>query len=424
MPKTNKEENNRMIEVSPGADREKYILFSVSSGDEEKAEASIAELEELLETAGGEAIAYMVQNIDKPDRNTYLGKGKALELKEMVEFLEADGVICDDELSPSQHRNLADILETKVVDRTMLILDIFAHRATTAEGKIQVELAQLKYRATRLTGKGTALSRLGGGIGTRGPGETKLEVDRRAIQRRVDKLTQDIKSLKLVREVARKRRLESSNPIVAIVGYTNAGKSTLLNRLTSADILAEDKLFATLDPTTRVWRMSDGQEVLLTDTVGFINKLPHHLIDAFKSTLEEAKYADVILHVVDAVSEDAELHRKVVYETLEDLGIKDKPIITAFNKMDLLDKSEDDIFYRDENANKVVLISARTGEGIQEISSAISDILREGRVYIEELIPYTEKQRLSRIRKYGQIISEEYQEDGVLVKAYVPKGLA
>ena len=424
MPKTNKVENNRMIEVSPSADREKYILFSVSSGDEEKAEASIAELEELLETAGGEAIAYMVQNIDKPDRNTYLGKGKALELKEMVEFLEADGVICDDELSPSQHRNLADILETKVVDRTMLILDIFAHRATTAEGKIQVELAQLKYRATRLTGKGTALSRLGGGIGTRGPGETKLEVDRRAIQRRVDKLTQDIKSLKLVREVARKRRLESSNPIVAIVGYTNAGKSTLLNRLTSADILAEDKLFATLDPTTRVWRMSDGQEVLLTDTVGFINKLPHHLIDAFKSTLEEAKYADVILHVVDAVSEDAELHRKVVYDTLEDLGIKDKPIITAFNKMDLLDKSEDDIFYRDENANKVVLISARTGEGIQEISSAISDILREGRVYIEELIPYTEKQRLSRIRKYGQIISEEYQEDGVLVKAYVPKSLA
>ena len=394
MPKTNKVENNRMIEVSPSADREKYILFSVSSGDEEKAEASIAELEELLETAGGEAIAYMVQNIDKPDRNTYLGKGKALELKEMVEFLEADGVICDDELSPSQHRNLADILETKVVDRTMLILDIFAHRATTAEGKIQVELAQLKYRATRLTGKGTALSRLGGGIGTRGPGETKLEVDRRAIQRRVDKLTQDIKSLKLVREVARKRRLESSNPIVAIVGYTNAGKSTLLNRLTSADILAEDKLFATLDPTTRVWRMSDGQEVLLTDTVGFINKLPHHLIDAFKSTLEEAKYADVILHVVDAVSEDAELHRKVVYDTLEDLGIKDKPIITAFNKMDLLDKSEDDIFYRDENANKVVLISARTGEGVQEISSAISDILREVRVYIEELIPYTEKQRL------------------------------
>jgi len=402
--------------------KEKYILFAVSYGDEEKAEKSIEELEELLETAGGESVAFMVQNLEKPDRTTYIGKGKALELKEMVEFLEADGVICDDELTPSQHRNLADLLDTKVVDRTMLILDIFAGRATTGEGKIQVEMAQLKYRASRLTGQGTALSRLGGGIGTRGPGETKLETDRRAIQRRLDKLTADVKSLKQVRETTRKKRLESASPIVAIVGYTNAGKSTLLNRLTSADILAEDKLFATLDPTTRVCRLESGREILFTDTVGFINKLPHQLIDAFRSTLEEAKYADVILHLVDGTSSDMELHKEVVYDTLENLGIKDKPIITAFNKVDLIEKT-DDLPLMDENADVVVEISAKTGKGLDELFEAIEGSLRGDKVYLETIIPYGESDYLKRIKKYGELISEEYVGDGVLIKAYVPQNL-
>ena len=402
--------------------KEKYILFAVSYGDEEKAEKSIEELEELLETAGGESVAFMVQNMEKPDRTTYIGKGKALELKEMIEFLEADGVICDDELTPSQHRNLADLLETKVVDRTMLILDIFAGRATTGEGKIQVEMAQLKYRASRLTGQGTALSRLGGGIGTRGPGETKLETDRRAIQRRLDKLTSDVKSLKQVRETTRKKRLESSAPIVAIVGYTNAGKSTLLNRLTSADILAEDKLFATLDPTTRVCRLESGREILFTDTVGFINKLPHQLIDAFRSTLEEAKYADVILHLVDGTSSDMELHKEVVYDTLENLGIKDKPIITAFNKVDLMEDT-DDLPLMDENADLVLEISAKTGKGLDELFEAIEGALRGDKVYLETVIPYGESEYLKRIKKYGELISEEYVGDGVLIKAYVPQNL-
>lgn len=416
------ERETKLYNVDSGDGREKYILFAVSCGEEEKAEASINELAELLDTAGGETLAYMIQNIEKPDRTTYIGKGKALELKEMVEFLEADGVICDDELTPSQHRNLADILDTKVVDRTMLILDIFAGRATTGEGKIQVEMAQLKYRASRLTGQGTALSRLGGGIGTRGPGESKLETDRRAIQRRLDKLTADVKSLKHVRETTRKKRLESSTSIVAIVGYTNAGKSTLLNRLTSADILAEDKLFATLDPTTRVCRLPNGREILFTDTVGFINKLPHQLIDAFRSTLEEAKYADVILHMVDATSEDAELHKEVVYDTLETLGVKDKPIITAFNKMDLL-KDCGELPLMDEEADAVIEISAATGEGINDLFEAIENALRGDKVYIERIVAYSEGELLKRIRKYGEVLEEEYIEDGVSIKAYVPGNL-
>ncbi|MBO4236001.1 MAG: GTPase HflX [Firmicutes bacterium] len=402
--------------------KEKYILFAVSCGNEEKAEASIKELEELLKTAGGESCAYMIQNIEKPDRTTYIGKGKALELKEMVEFLEADGVVCDDELTPSQHRNLADILETKVVDRTMLILDIFAKRATTGEGKLQVEMAQLKYRASRLTGKGTALSRLGGGIGTRGPGETKLETDRRAIQRRLDKLTADVKALKHVRETTRKKRLESAAPIVAIVGYTNAGKSTLLNRLTSADILAEDKLFATLDPTTRVCRLPNGREIMFTDTVGFINKLPHQLIDAFRSTLEEAKFADMILHVIDATSEDVELHKEVVYDTLKNLGVEDKPVVTAFNKIDLLADSRD-LPLTDENADAAIDISAATGKGINELFAVIENEFREKKVYLEQVIMYNDQDTLKRIKKYGQIIEEEYTEEGVAIKAYVPPNM-
>ena len=420
---------------------EKYILFSISWGDEEKANRSLDELEDLLKTAGGISVAKMVQNLNIPDRASYIGKGKVEELKQLMESMEADAVLCDDELSPAQHRNLAEALDAKVVDRTMLILDIFAGRATTKEGKIQVEMAQLKYRASRLTGKGTALSRLGGGIGTRGPGESKLESDRRAIQRRVDSLSREIKTMERVRKTTRKKRQDGSVPVVAIVGYTNAGKSTLLNRLTSSEILAEDKLFATLDPTTRICRLPGGQEVLLTDTVGFINKLPHELIDAFRSTLEEARYADVILHMIDASSPDMELHMEVVYDTLKDLGIKDKPIITCFNKIDKVEpmtfadrESEREIegaeehehehpLFIDVNSNHSLEISVKTGQGMSEFFQTLENVLRENRRYIEMTIPYGDMGKIALIRKHGQLLEEKYVDEGVSIKAYLPPSL-
>lgn len=277
---------------------ERYILVAVSTDDEEKAWRSLDELAELLDTAGGETACQVVQNLQHPDRGTYIGKGKALEIREMLEVQEAAGIICDDELSPPQLRNLSDLIDSKVLDRTMLILDIFAAHATTREGKTQVEIAQLRYRYSRLRGMGDALSRLGAGIGTRGPGETRLETDRRVIQKRIKILSDDIEDMKRARNTTRKKRSSNAVPTAAIVGYTNAGKSTLLNRLTSSEVLSEDKLFATLDPTTRTAVLPDGQTVLFTDTVGFINKLPHNLIDAFRSTLEEAKYYRLWMHLM------------------------------------------------------------------------------------------------------------------------------
>ncbi|MCR5277850.1 MAG: GTPase HflX [Lachnospiraceae bacterium] len=396
---------------------ELYILVAVSD-DSERAAASLSELAELLETAGGKAVPeFVIQNLPHPDPATYLGSGKAKELIDRLEETEAVGIIADDELSPAQLRNLGDILECKVLDRTMLILDIFAAHARTGEGKIQVELAQLKYRASHLAGLGKAMSRLGGGIGTRGPGETKLESDRRAIVRRISSLKRDIKTMVAVRETTRKKREASAIPTVAIVGYTNAGKSTLLNRLTNAEVLAEDKLFATLDPTTRVYKMPDGQEILFTDTVGFINKLPHNLVDAFRSTLEEAGHADIILHVLDASDPEASMHSSVVYSTLADLKITGKPVITAFNKAD---RCEADRSLKDLNADKAVNISALTGEGIDALLGAISAVLKETRSCMEVTIPYSDAGLLASIRKFGQVVSEEYSEEGIRVKAYVP----
>ena len=397
--------------------KEKYLLIAVSTGDEDATWASIEELMALLETAGGEAAEGFIQNLMHPDPATYIGSGKAREMGELINVYEADGLLCDDELSPVQIKNLSEIADCKVIDRTMLILDIFAAHASTKEGKIQVEMAQLKYRAAHLRGIGTALSRLGGGIGTRGPGETKLETDRRAIQRKISALSAEIKTMKNVRETTRKRRQESALPTAAIVGYTNAGKSTLLNRLTAADVLAEDKLFATLDPTTRVCTLSDGQEVLFTDTVGFINKLPHNLIDAFRSTLEEAKYADFIIHVIDSADEYAESHMEVVYKTLSELSVTGKPILTVFNKCDM---PESDITLRDRRADKFVRISASTGEGIEDFLEALSELLKESRIYIDTLIPYSDTGKVAKIRKYGQLLSEEYEPEGIHVKAYVP----
>ena len=360
----------------------------------------------------------MKQKLPKPDPATYIGSGKAMELKISLVAREADGVICDDELTPAQMRNLSDLLDTKVIDRTMLILDIFAAHAHTSEGKLQVEMAQLKYRLSHLVGAGKAMSRLGGGIGTRGPGETKLETDRRVIGKRIARLSAEIKEMQKVRSMTRKRRMGHLTPVVAIVGYTNAGKSTLINRLTDSSVLSEDKLFATLDPTTRTCVMHGGQEVLFTDTVGFINKLPHQLIDAFRSTLEEAKYADVILHVADASDSELDLHLQVVYKTLRELDVTGKPVITAFNKCDLLTGEERLI---DVYADNWVRISAKTGYNIDALLDTIEDTLQKNRRYVECLIPYSDGKRLDQFHRYGQILVEEYLEEGVSIKAYMPE---
>ena len=305
------------------------------------------------------------------------------------------------------------------MDRTLIILDIFAQRASTREGKIQVELAQLRYRSTRLTGLGRSLSRLGGGIGTRGPGEKKLEVDRRLIRDRISQLKQELEAVKRHREVARQQRSKNPVPVVAIVGYTNAGKSTLLNQLTGANVLEEDKLFATLDPTTRNLKLDSGQEVLLTDTVGFIRKLPHHLIQAFRSTLEEAKYADIILHVVDASNPQMDIHMHVVYDTLNQLEVGDKPVITLFNKMDCLEDA--DAVMKDFRAEKTLRISAKKDIGLDEVKEALEEILRQSKMLIERVFEYSRAGDIAVIRKYGQLLEEEYRADGIFVRAYVPK---
>ena len=317
-------------------------------------------------------------------------------------------------------RNLEDALDTKVMDRTMVILDIFASRATTSEGKIQVELAQLKYRSARLVGLRSSLSRLGGGIGTRGPGEKKLEMDRRLIHERIGQLKSELEEVKRHREVIRRQREKAHTPVAAIVGYTNAGKSTLLNRLTDAGILAEDKLFATLDPTTRSLELDGGQQILLTDTVGFIRKLPHHLIEAFKSTLEEAKYADLILHVVDCSNPAMDMQMHVVYETLRELEVGDKIMVTIFNKTDRMTGEE---IPRDLRSDYQIRISAKTGDGIDRLKDMLGQILRSQKVYMERLFPYSQAGKIQTIRKYGELLSEEYEAEGIRVKAYVPAEL-
>ena len=395
---------------------ERVILVAVRKSDRENTEQSLDELCELASTAGAVTVARVIQNLDNFNPATYIGKGKIDEIKEPIIEYDATGIICDDELSPAQMNNLSDALEIKIMDRTLLILDIFAARANTNEGKIQVELAQLRYRSSRLSGLGNALSRLGGGIGTRGPGETKLEMDRRIIHERIGQLKHELEAVVTHRELTRSQRSRSNIPVVAIVGYTNAGKSTLLNTLTGAGILAENKLFATLDPTTRGLELESGQQILLTDTVGFISKLPHHLVEAFKSTLEEAVYADIILHVVDASNPAMDSQMYVVYDTLEKLGAGDKPIITAFNKIEIAGNK----VLKDFKADKTVNISALHGDGLTELKDTIEEVLRESKIYIEKTYSYTEASKISLIRKYGQLISEEYVAEGIEVKAYVP----
>lgn len=397
---------------------ERVILVAVATNDFDDTEESLEELEELIKTAGAITVSKVIQNREKIHPGTYIGKGKIEEIRELVDQLEATGVVCDDELSPAQLRNLEEILQIKVMDRTMIILDIFASRASTKEGKIQVELAQLKYRSSRLVGLRSSLSRLGGGIGTRGPGEKKLEMDRRLIGERISQLKEELENVKKTRETARQQRSKNPIPIISIVGYTNAGKSTLLNTLTKAGVLEEDKLFATLDPTTRNYQLESGQQILLTDTVGFIRKLPHHLIDAFRSTLEEAKYADIILHVVDCSNKEVYKQMHIVYETLDNLGVKDKTIITAFNKIDKLDT---DLIIKDFKADKTVKISAKNRIGLDEMLQIIEEVLRNQKVLIERVFPYDQANKIQVIRKYGQLLVEEYQADGIYIKAYVPK---
>ena len=405
--------------ISTEGKKEKFILVAVSISGEKETQSSLDELDELVYTAGATSVGRLVQNRERIHSVTYLGKGKLEELKEMLLYMEADGVLCDDELSPAQLRNLERILDTKIVDRTMLILDIFAKRASTGEGKIQVELAQLKYAAVRLVGLRSSLSRLGGGIGTRGPGEKKIELDRRLIHNRISVLKEELREVKKQRDIRRKARKD--NFVIAIVGYTNAGKSTFLNKLTGADVLAEDKLFATLDPTTRKLKLPSGNEVLLTDTVGFIRKLPHHLIEAFKSTLEEAKYADLILHMIDASNPEADTQMLIVYNTLRELGIEDKEVVSLYNKIDIM--PEDTILPRDFHAEHTLKISAKTGEGLEEFKELVDKILRQQRIYLEKLIPYKDSAKLALIRKHGELELEDYREDGIYIKAMVPTNI-
>ena len=397
---------------------ERVILVGVSTGEGDDTAQSLDELEELAKTAGAVTVGRVIQNREQIHPGTYIGTGKIAEVQQLAYEVEATGIICDDELTPAQLKNLEEELDLKVMDRTLIILDIFASRASTSEGKIQVELAQLKYRQARLVGLGSSLSRLGGGIGTRGPGEKKLEMDRRLIKSRIAQLNRELDEVKRHREVARSKRSRKSTAVIAIVGYTNAGKSTLLNTLTGAQVLEEDKLFATLDPTTRILELPSGQEILLTDTVGFIRKLPHHLIDAFRSTLEEARYADMILHVVDASSPQMDQQMYVVYDTLKNLGVTDKKIVTLFNKQDKVE--EEGYLPRDLKAEKTVRISAKWGEGLEEVKQILEELLNEKNVLIERFYDYKDAGLIQLIRKYGQLLEEEYRGDGIYVKAYVP----
>ena len=396
---------------------ERVVLVGVQTGDNDNVEESLDELEEFASTAGAVTVGKIIQNREAVHPGTYIGKGKIEEVRAMVYAMDATGIICDDELSPAQLNNLERELDCKVMDRTLLILDIFAARAITSEGKIQVELAQLRYRAARLVGLRESLSRLGGGIGTRGPGEKKLETDRRLIRTRISALKQELTQVEKHRELIRSSRARGNMKTAAIVGYTNAGKSTLLNKLTGSDVLSEDKLFATLDPTTRLLNLKDGQQILLTDTVGFIHKLPHHLVEAFKSTLEEAKYADYIIHVVDSSNPQAEMQMHVVYETLRELGVMGKKIITLFNKQD----APGAFVLRDFKSDYTLKISAKTGQGLDDLNNLLEKLLAEEQIYVERLFPYQEAGKIQLIREYGQLISEEYTEAGIAVKARVPK---
>lgn len=403
--------------VETEVQKERVILVGVSEQDGDDTKDSLEELKELVATAGAQTEGMIIQNRERIHPGTYVGTGKVAEIREMLLKTGATGIVCDDELSPAQMKNLEDLLDIKVMDRTLVILDIFAAHASTSEGKIQVELAQLRYSMTRLAGFGRSMSRLGGGIGTRGPGEKKLEMDKRIIRTRISQLKRELAEVKKHREVARGQRMRSHIPVAAIVGYTNAGKSTLLNHLTHAGVLEENKLFATLDPTTRQLELPGKQQILLTDTVGFIRKLPHHLIEAFKSTLEEAKYADFIIHVVDASNPQADKQMHIVYDTLRELEIRAKKVVTLFNKMDC---QEADVELKDFRADHTKRISAKNEQDLEAVKELLAQVLRENKTYMEHVFSYEEAGKIQLIRRQGELLSEEYTPHGIFVKAYIP----
>lgn len=412
----NKNTENKMTEGSRAV-----LVGAVTQGTTtDEVEAELEELSGLLDTAGGTAVARVIQNLQTPDPRTLIGSGKVKEIAGLCKNEEADLVVFDVELSPSQIRNLEEEIggDVRVIDRSMLILDIFALHATTGEGKMQVELAQLQYTAPRLTGNGKDLSRLGGGIGTRGPGESKLETDRRHMKRRMEALRAELDDLERTRKTMRATRDKSGVPKVAIVGYTNAGKSTLLNRLTGAGILAEDKLFATLDPTTRKYTLPGGERILLSDTVGFIRKLPHHLIKAFRSTLDEAVYADILLVLVDASDPEYRAHLKVTEELLSDLGAGEKPTLFVFNKCDRTKEPPECPFPKTEGV-EVAYISAATGEGVDEMIAKLTTLLHEGKKKIVFRIPNADAGALNTLYRNATVETVEYTEDGMLVTATV-----
>ena len=397
---------------------ERFILVAAQKKqlDEKDAWESLDELKDLVKTAGGEVIMQMLQRVDRINPGFYIGTGKVEELQGLIAMHQATGVVFDDELSPIQMRNLSDLLQVKVMDRTMIILDIFASRARSKEGKLQVEMAQLKYQSSRLIGFGTMLSRQAGGIGSRGPGEKKLELDKRHIRTRMEILDKELSEVEKHRQLIRERRQKNTAPVVAIVGYTNAGKSTLLNQLSGSDVYVQNQLFATLDPTTRSTTLPSGSEILLTDTVGFIRKLPHHLIKAFYSTLEEAKYADIILHVMDISSPYVLTHQQIVYETLERLKVSGIPIIAVYNKTDQFDG----IYPKDEKADYEVSISARTGENCDALLQIIEQILYASMKAFDIEVPYSEGHIVRFCHEYGERLEEEYTNTGTHIKGFLP----
>ena len=392
---------------------ERALLVSVDTGDFD-AQVSIDELEELASTAGAVTIGQVIQKKEAPEKATFVGVGKLAEIIAFCQSNEVDLLIFDSELSPSQQRNLEKLTGVRVIDRTTLILDIFAQRARSSEGKLQVELAQLRYQLPRLAGQGISLSRLGGGIGTRGPGETKLESDKRHIRRRIQKLEEDLEAMEKRRHQMRKRREKDSVQTVAIVGYTNAGKSTLMNALTDAGVLAENKLFATLDPTSRALTLPDGRQVMLVDTVGFIRRLPHKLVEAFKSTLEEAASATLVLNVCDASDEHAAEHLEVTQKLLSELGYEDKPIISVMNKCDKVGD-----IYSMHTFGKTVMISALQQKGFDELLTAILKELPPTRRKVELMLPFSQGAIAARIRNEGAVEEEEYKPEGLYMRAII-----
>lgn len=396
---------------------ERVILVGIDTGDNEfDAESCLDELGDLAKTAGAEVVGRLIQKREAVNRATYLGKGKIEELKNYIEMVDATGIICDDELNPNQIRNLENALNTKVMNRTLLILDIFAQRASSAEGKVQVELAQLKYNLAHLTGRGKEMSRLGGGIGTRGPGEKKLETDRRNIADRISDLNKELKEIERHRGVLREKRMETGVPVIALVGYTNAGKSTLLNTLTGAGVLAEDKLFATLDTTTRAVETESGAKYLFTDTVGFIQKLPHNLIKAFRATLEEAKFADILVHVVDASNPKRSEQMNIVYKTLKELGADEKPVITVYNKIDK--EGVEKPLLKDKMSLETISVSAKNNLNINTLLEKTEEIIKSFKKSIKVIIPYDKGQLLSIIHGNCEITDSENKEEGYYFEIY------